>query len=274
MATNNSTEASVISRPGGAVAYEVSGDGPLIVCVPGIGELRSSYRFVAPILVAEGYRVALMDLRGTGDSSAGFDVYGDEATAGDVIALIEKLGSPAIIVGNSLGGGAAILVAAQRPELVSGLVLVGAYARDPKISRVTRIGLQIMAAGPWLAAAWNAYVPKLYAGRKPADFTQYREAMHAAMKQPGHAKAFSVVVRASHRAAEAALPAVTAPTLVVMGELDPDWPSPNVEARWIADHLNGDLLMVPDCGHYPQAQQPEVVGRAISAFADEMHRRA
>lgn len=274
MATSDSSTVSVITRPGGAVAYEVAGDGPLIVCVPGIGELRSSYRFVAPMVVADGYRVAMTDLRGTGDSSAGFDDYGDEATASDVIALIEELGGPAIIVGNSLGGGAAVIAAAQRPELVSGLVLVGAYARDPKVSRLIRVELRIIAARPWVAAVWNAYVPKLYAGRKPADFTQYRKAKHAAMKQPGHARAFSVVLRASHRAAEEALPAVTAPTLVVMGELDPDWPNPNAEARWLADRLNGDVLMVPDAGHYPQAQQPEAVGRAISAFADEVLRRA
>ena len=54
-----------------------------------------------------------------------------------------------------------------------------------------------------------------------------------------------------------------APTLVVMGEKDPDWRDPAAEARWVADRLAGEQLMVPGAGHYPQAEYPEVVGPAV-----------
>ena len=37
-----------LSRPGGRVAYEVSGEGPLVVAVPGMGDLRSTYRYLVP----------------------------------------------------------------------------------------------------------------------------------------------------------------------------------------------------------------------------------
>ena len=40
------------------LAYDVSGEGPLVVLAHGIGDSRHSYRFVAPALVAAGYRVA------------------------------------------------------------------------------------------------------------------------------------------------------------------------------------------------------------------------
>jgi hypothetical protein len=40
-----------LCRPEGDVAYEVRGSGPLIVCVPGMGDLRASYRFLMPELV-------------------------------------------------------------------------------------------------------------------------------------------------------------------------------------------------------------------------------
>jgi pimeloyl-ACP methyl ester carboxylesterase len=73
---------------------------------------------------AAGYRVARTDLRGHGDSDATFSSYGDEETAADVTALICELGGPAVIVGNSMAAGSAVLAAAQHPGLVSDLVLV------------------------------------------------------------------------------------------------------------------------------------------------------
>ena len=116
---------------GGEIGFDVAGEGPLLLLVPGMGELRSSYRHLVPFLVAAGYRVATADLRGHGDSSAGFDVYGDVPTASDIAALIRHLGAPAVIVGNSMAAGAAVIVAAEHPELVSGLVLVGPFVRTP-----------------------------------------------------------------------------------------------------------------------------------------------
>ena len=59
--------------------------------------------------------------------SATFSSYGDTETAGDVLALIEQLGELAIVVGNSLGAGAAALAPAQKPELVCGRVLLGPF---------------------------------------------------------------------------------------------------------------------------------------------------
>jgi pimeloyl-ACP methyl ester carboxylesterase len=87
-------ETSYLSRPEGRIGYDVAGDGSLVVLVPGMGDLRAGYRFLAPALRAAGYRVACTDLRGHGDSDATFASYGDEETAGDVIALIEELGGP------------------------------------------------------------------------------------------------------------------------------------------------------------------------------------
>jgi len=66
-----------LDRPEGRIAYEVAGSGPLVVCVPGMGELRSSYRHTVPALVAVGFSVATVDLRGHGDSDATFTAYDD-----------------------------------------------------------------------------------------------------------------------------------------------------------------------------------------------------
>jgi pimeloyl-ACP methyl ester carboxylesterase len=60
----------------GRVAYELTGTGPRVLCVPGMGDLRSSYRFLHEELLAAGYCVVLMDLRGHGDSDTSFSHKG------------------------------------------------------------------------------------------------------------------------------------------------------------------------------------------------------
>jgi pimeloyl-ACP methyl ester carboxylesterase len=51
-----------------------------------------------------------------------------------------------------------------------------------------------------------------------------------------------------------------------MGELDPDFRDPRAEAEWIADRLDGTVVMVPESGHYPQSQRPDLVVPAVLDF--------
>jgi len=266
-------QTSYLSCPEGRIGYDVSGSGALVVLVPGMGDLRAGYRFLAPALRAAGYRVACTDLRGHGDSDATFTSYGDEETAGDVIALIGELGGPAVVVGNSMGAGSAVLAAAQRPDLVSGLVLVGPWVRNGRTSAMQRLLLRVAMAPPWAAISWKSYLPKLYAGRRPPDFGEYRDQVAASLRRPGHARAFSATTRTSHDPAQARLAEVTAPTLVVMGEHDPDFPDPRAEADWIARALRGQVVMVPEAGHYPQSQAPDITTGAVLRFLESVKGR-
>jgi pimeloyl-ACP methyl ester carboxylesterase len=264
---------SYLTRPGGRIGYDIAGSGPLIVLVPGLGDLRAGYRFLAPALRAAGYRVACTDLRGHGDSDTTFASYGDEDTAGDVVALIGELGGPAVVVGNSMGAGSAVLAAAERPDLVSGLVLVGPFVRDPAISAMRRVLLRAAMAPQWAALSWKSYLPTLYAGRRPADFSEYRGQVVASLRRPGYARAFSLTTRTSHAAAQAHLTGVRAPVLVVMGEQDPDFPDPAGEAAWIAQALGAQVVMVPEAGHYPQSQRPDITAGTVLRFLATVHSR-
>ena len=116
-------ETSYLSCREGRIGYDLAGAGSLVVLVPGLGDLRAGDRFLAPALRAAGYRVACTDLRDHGDRDATFTSYGEEETAGDVLALIGELGGPAVVVGNSMGAGSAVLAAAQRPGITTGAVL-------------------------------------------------------------------------------------------------------------------------------------------------------
>jgi pimeloyl-ACP methyl ester carboxylesterase len=263
-----------LARPEGRIGYDVAGEGPLVVLVPGMGDLRATYRFLAPSLRDAGYRVACTDLRGHGDSDTGFSSYGDVETAGDILALIEELGGPAVIVGNSMGAAAAVLAAAERPEAVSGLVLVGPFVRNGDITAIQRVLLRLAMARPWAASAWKAYMPKLYAGQRPEDFDDYRDRVVSSLRRGGYARAFSLTTRTSHDPAEARLGEVSAPALIVMGELDPDFPDPRAEADWIARALPAEVVMVPEAGHYPQSQQPGITGEAVAHFLAKVNGHA
>jgi pimeloyl-ACP methyl ester carboxylesterase len=257
-----------LARPEGRVAYDVMGTGPLVLCVPGMGDLRSVYRFLAPALVDAGYRVATMDLRGHGDSDATFSSYDDVAAGTDIVALVGELAGPAVVVGNSMGAGAAAWAAAEAPDRVSGLVLIGPFVRQVPVGAMAVLAFRLALLRPWGRAAWLAYYPRLYPGRRPADFEAHRTRIRASLRQPGHWRAFARTTRSSHAPVEARLGEVRAPALVVMGERDPDFPDPAGEAELVARRLNGDLLMVPDAGHYPQAEYPEMVTPAVVEFLE------
>ncbi|CAN5241335.1 alpha/beta hydrolase [soil metagenome] len=256
-----------ITRPEGRIAYDVQGSGPVVVLVPGMGDLRAGYRFLAPQLVAAGYTVATTDLRGHGESDTTFSSYGDPETAGDIEALIDELGGKAVIGGNSLAAGAAVIVAAEHPTKVSGLVLMGPFVRNPPSSAFEKWMFRTMMAPLWVAAMWKAYMPTLYKGTKPADFEQYRSTVVASLKRPGYGKAFSLTTRQiTHDPAEARLGDVTAPAIVIMGDSDPDFKDPAGEAKWIGEKLSAQVVMVAEAGHYPQSQQPEITTPAVLGF--------
>lgn len=272
--TASTTATHYLDRPGGRIAYDVVGSGPLVLGVPGMGDVRSNYRYTVPALVAAGYRVATMDLRGHGDSDTTFDAYDDIAAGSDALALVAHLGGPAVLVGNSMGAGAAVWAAAEDPASVAGLVLVGPFVRNPPIGVFMTLLFRLAMLRPWGAAAWNAYIPKLYPGRPPADLDEHRARIRAGLRRPGGRSAFSATTHTSHAPVEARLGAVRAPTLVVMGDADPDFADPPAEAAYVAERLRGETLLVPGAGHYPHAEYPERVNPVLLDFLRRVAPRA
>lgn len=257
-----------LALPEGRVAFEVAGEGPLVVCVPGMGDLRGVYRFLVPQLLEANFRVATMDLRGHGESDASFSRYDDVATGEDVLALIEHLGGPATVIGNSMGAGAAAWAAAEKPELIESLVLIGPFVRDVPMPAVLKLLFRAALRRPWGRFAWRSHFRKLYPGRKPEDFRRHLAQIDASLSRPAYWKSFVSTTRTSHAPVEARLSDVKALSLVVMGEKDPDFPDPAAEAARLGEKLGCKVLLVPEAGHYPQAEYPEIVGPAIVRFLE------
>ena len=255
-----------IEVDGGRLAFEVAGDGPLVVCSPGMGDSRDAFAPLASALVANGYRVACLDLRGHGDSSAAFARYGDEATADDLLTVVEALGgTPAVLAGASLSGGAAVIAAGRRPDLVRGLVLIGPYLRNG-MGATGRAILHAALARPWGPAVWRMAAAKLWPGLG-AGARERAAASAASLSRPGRWAAFHKTSASDHSVVAPWIARARAPVLVVMGDADPDWKDPLSEARWVASNFaDAETITVTGAGHAPMLERPAIVGPALLAF--------
>lgn len=169
---------------------------------------------------------------------------------------------------DSSSGGAVVVAAARRAELARALVLSGAFVRTVPQGLLARLTVALLTGTPLGRPLWGASNPSLSPGRKPADIAEQRAAVTANLREPGRWPEVAAMSGADHDAAEAALPAVTAPALVVMGSDDPDFPDPAAEAQRTADRLAGParVLLVDGAGHDPHALHPEVVTPTVLAF--------
>ncbi len=248
---------------------DTGGSGPMVIAVPGMGDLRSEYRYLTPYLTAAGYRVVTADVRGHGASSAEWGDYSARAVGQDILALMTHLGQrTAAVIGNSFSAGAVLWAAHDAPERVSGAVLIGPVMRDPPegIPWYVRAMLSAGLGGPWRVGFWLTYWTSLFPARKPADFAAYRKALGANLREPGRMTALKSMVFLPKAETEAMLTKTELPVLVVMGTKDADFPDPSAEAKWVADRLGAELLLVQGAGHYPQTEMPEQVGPAVVSF--------
>lgn len=257
-----------LQRPEGKIAFDDSRtEGQLVIMLPGIGALRSEYRYLAPALQQAGYRVVTADLRGHGESDATFTDYSLTAVGEDILALIDHLDAgPAHVIGTSFSPGAAVYAAAEQPQAIRSLVLIGAFVRDPQMSSVQKMMTALMFAGPWKVSAWSTYYKTLYPSQQPADYDEYITQLKDTLRQPGKFDAFKTMVTITRIESEKRLDRVNAPTLVVMGTKDPDWPDPTAEAAWIAGKLDAETILIEGAGHYPQTEMPQQTNPQIVNF--------
>jgi pimeloyl-ACP methyl ester carboxylesterase len=256
----------------GKIAYDDEGSGPLVACVPGMGDLRGEYRFLKAQLLDAGYRVVTMDVRGHGESSAaGWTGFTVAEVGGDIVGLMRSLeAGPGVVIGTSMAAGAAVWAAAEAPELVNGLALIGPAVHG-EASGPIRLVYNLLFTRPWGPAAWLMYFKTLYPTRKPEDFEAYCVRLKENLKQRGRLEALHQMALASKAASEERLTRVSAPTLVMMGSKDPDFKDPQAEAQWVAERVNGEVVIIPGAGHYPHAEMPEVAGPHILRFLDRVN---
>jgi pimeloyl-ACP methyl ester carboxylesterase len=138
-----------------------------VLLLHGGGQTRHAWGSTAEKVAGEGWRTVALDLRGHGDSQwAPNGDYSFTAFGGDVVAVVDQLGRPPVLVGASLGGMSALLAEGTSDRTVSsGLVLVDITPKT-NVEGIQRIrtfmasGLGVFDSLEAAADAIAAYTPQ------------------------------------------------------------------------------------------------------------------
>jgi pimeloyl-ACP methyl ester carboxylesterase len=274
-------ETPYLTLPDGRLAYDDQGAGPVVICVPGMGDIRAEYRLLTPQLLAAGFRVVTLDPRGQGESAARWPDYSVAAVGADLLALARALNAgPAYVVGASMAAGAAAWAAAEAPEWVAGIVMLSPFARDTMPMWQARVLYTTLFAplfsGPWGPAMWRRYLTSLYPTRAPDDLASYLARVEANLREPGRLRALRAMLAASKDAAGQRLGRVAAPVLLIFGTKDRDFASPDAEAHTLASLLGGPSRaeFITGAGHYPHAEMAARTGPLVAGFLSELRAQA
>jgi pimeloyl-ACP methyl ester carboxylesterase len=251
---------------------EAEGEGDPLLFVHGL--LASSAMWKRVLASAGGGRPGIaVDLPGFGGSDRPWPWdYTVEGQAGSLEAFMDARGiARAVLVGNSLGGAATMLLAATRPDRVTALVLVdAASARTPVPWPVAVLRTPVL--GELALALTTRTTVKIGLRRRvyarASNVT--REAVDDAwlpLRIPGTRRAALKAIRTDPRRFLGLEARVSVPTLVVWGE--EDRMIPVAEGRRLAGAIpNARLAVIADAGHMPQREQPERFAAAVREFLD------
>jgi pimeloyl-ACP methyl ester carboxylesterase/predicted glycosyltransferase len=289
-----------IERDGVRVFYEVYGSGePTILFCPTWTLVHSRvWKMQIPYL-ARHHRVVVFDPRGNGksDRPATAEAYAESEFAQDALDVLDATGTErAIVVGLSRGTQRALLLAAEHPERVLGLVLIGPWF--PASRSLGGVRYRVMShpgvrsrftRRPITTRSWAKF-NAVHFRRDFRDFVEWFAAM--ATSEAHSTKGFDDVVEwgletdpdtlALTVLADAAAPVtrrdqlalarrVQCPVLVISGTKDKV--TAHADARVLAKTTDGKLMVIEGGDHVPEARRPVTVNLAIREFADPSFRR-
>jgi len=252
-------------------AVEDEGDGPVVVCVHGLG--GSSNTFTPLMSALARHRVVRIDLPGSARSHRAEGPLSMARYADLVQSACARLNvTRAHFVGHSMGNIVLQHVAVAAPKLVAGLALFGPLIVPPDGARsaIRARGERALAEGAngmheIALALLNASISADTRARLPLAVAFVRESL---MRQDPDGYARSCFALAD--APAAAVEQITAPVLLVSG--DEDIVAPPQAVRAMAEKLHRArsvrVVVLPKCGHWTPVERPEECARELRSFLD------
>lgn len=255
------------------IEYEVSGSGPTLVLIAGLGYDRWLWHRMVPGLAAH-FRVITYDNRGVGGSSVTPGPYSAQLLADDLAGLLQALGIEATaVMGHSMGGYVAQAFALACPQPLTHLILSATNFGGPHHIPVTQEALAILMDTSSDAAtrARNGIVVSCapgFAAREP-DFVQTwlaRRATHPITPAGYQAQmGVGLGLMSEEASFEHKLSRITAPTLILSGDQDKVVPPGNVDLL-AARIPNSRTAVIENAGHFFPFEQAETAVRLITEF--------
>jgi pimeloyl-ACP methyl ester carboxylesterase len=262
---------STVDANGIKTNYLEAGDGPAVILIHGSGPGVTAYanwRLVLPAL-SQSFRVVAPDMVGFGFSERPSDVtYGVQTWADQTVGLMDSLGiQKASLVGNSFGGAIALRIAAQHPERVGSLVLMGSMGVDFPITE----GLE---------RVWG-YEPSFENMRKVLDVFAYdrelvpdelAEVRYRASMQPGFQESYGAMFPPPRqrwvdamRTSDDEIRQLRHRTLIVHGREDKVIPlETSITLIQLID--DAELHVYPHCGHWTMIERSDDFNRLVHDF--------
>jgi pimeloyl-ACP methyl ester carboxylesterase len=273
---------------GGEIHVVERGSGRTFLLLHGVTVSTEVWHYQLLDLVAAGYRVVAMDIRGHGKSAAGDEGYTVAAMAEDVFTAIRALDlHDTVAVGHSMGAMVLLQLLADHPELVADGTL-------PSIALVATSASPVLGNGvPAAAAAMvRALTPaagrghlrmigsRVPPGQSPGDLAalycrlafgshpspthvELLRSMASAMPAPVLGELLATLLELNVRQV---LPAIAVPALVVVGTRDVL--TPLRHSRYLARHLPvAELHVLPGCGHMVMLERRQELARLLLDFA-------
>lgn len=273
---------------GTGIHFAMTGSGPPVVLIH--GWLGSSYhwRKLMPLL-APSHTVVALDVRGYGESDKPYAGYDGQTIMKDMLELIDQLSlGRVIVVGHDMGALPALLLAAEYPDKVTGLVYVDEPLPGYNLDQFTAFTDDNPFVYWWFAFNAQPHLPAMMWAGKEAELVDYFLTAMAAdpsaisdadkaeyvrgLKKPGALHGsfgwYRDVLLTARQIRDATQEKIKAPVLAINGQ----YGHPNVAEQMgmVAERVEGVTL--ENCGHLCAEEKPREMAEAILAFAATLER--
>jgi pimeloyl-ACP methyl ester carboxylesterase len=243
------------------LAYSEQGSGPALVLLHGLGLDHTIWMSIARNCSSYA-KVIMPDLRGHGLSGAPEGIYTMDMMAADIKRLMDRIRIEKIVLaGHSMGGYVALAFAQLYPDLLNGLILVTTNANeDPPDKRQARILLatEIEKQGSGVMADSLA--------NRLTDDPILISKMHFLINRTTPKGLIGASLgMAERKDMHEVLRSLTCPSLIIAGEND-RITSLSTAEKLVETCQKGKLVIMPNAGHLPMMEEPEVMTIAILGF--------
>lgn len=265
-----------IEHDGAHLFYTMLGEGPDVVL---LHPTPVHHAFWLPVahLLADRYRLILVDLRGHGQSTLGAGPITMEKLAGDVRAVLEAVSvTRAAFVGCSIGSYLLYEYWRRFPRQIGALVFAcGKPQPDTQANRDRRHEWMHSAREPGGLAKFFDLMAEILVGPTAFKNDPSIRASARAMMDDVHLDAMLAIQQGLMQRPDSVptLPSIHVPVLAIAGGEDQS--STPHEMQVIATHVQAaEFQLIADAGHYAPWEQPENVTARIGGFLDQHYRPA